>query len=62
MTYYMSEENFMRRKQTGPAEPINPAPTPWDEAEQEYAADPLLRRVVCDPNYRGGKPYLREAG
>ncbi len=35
---------------------------PWDEVEDEYAKDPLMARVVCDPQFRGGKPYLKEAG
>ncbi len=35
---------------------------PWDEVEDEYEKDPLMARVVCDPQFRGGKPYLKEAG
>ena len=33
-----------------------------NDFDEEYASDPLMQRIGCDPGYRGGKPRLIEAG
>ena len=36
--------------------------TTLGETEDDYRDHPLLRMVTCDPAFRGGKPYIRDAG
>lgn len=33
-----------------------------NETEDEYRDHPLMAMVTCDPVFRGGKPYIKEAG
>jgi uncharacterized protein (DUF433 family) len=35
---------------------------PLNDVEDDYQNHPLLALVTCDPAFRGGKPYVREAG
>ena len=32
------------------------------ETEDAYQDHPLIGMVTCDPAFRGGKPYIKEAG
>ncbi len=33
-----------------------------NQTDDEYRDHPLIGLVTCDPAFRGGKPYIKEAG